>query len=102
MAFEAHLKRNLLLVFINDGDGQTEAYDNEIDRRARCGERRDPTPLTTTLISDRGTARAGNALRFSHGSDGVICERLKILRVFAFRAAGPAFVIDEGADILGW
>src|SRR5262249_60687262 len=52
MSFEAHLKGNLLLVFVNDGDGQTEADDNEIDGRAACGEWRDPSALATALISD--------------------------------------------------
>src|SRR5262249_35407346 len=36
MSFEAHLKGNLLLVFVNDGDCQTETDDNEIDGRAGC------------------------------------------------------------------
>src|SRR5580700_7888554 len=101
MTFEAHFKRNLLLVFVNDGDGQSEADNNEIDRCVCCGEGRDPAALTPTLISDSGTAGASNLLRFPHGSDGVIRERIEILRIFALRSAGSAFVINEGANILG-
>jgi len=37
MSFEVHLKGNLLLVFVNDGDGQAEADNNEIDGCAGCG-----------------------------------------------------------------
>src|SRR6266446_65877 len=102
MTFEAHLERNLLLVFVNDGDGQSEADDNEIDRGACCRERRDPASLTAALISDPGTARTSNSLRLPHTSHGVICKRIEILRVFAFRAAGSSFVINEGANILRW
>jgi hypothetical protein len=102
MSFEAHLKRNLLLVFVNDGDGQPETDNNEIDGRACCGERRDPAALTTALISDPGAACASNSLRFPHSRDGVICQRIEILRVFAVRSAGSAFVVNEGANILGW
>ena len=39
MTFEAHLKRDLLLVFVNDGDSQPETDNNEIDGRSCCGER---------------------------------------------------------------
>ena len=77
MTFEAHLKRHLLLVFVNDGDGQPETDNNEIDGRACCGERRDPAALTAALISNPGTARASDSLCFSHGSDGVIRERIE-------------------------
>src|SRR6266545_3823827 len=101
MTFEAHLKRHLLLVFVNHRNGQPETDDNEIDGRACCGERRDPTALTTPLISNPGAARASDSPGFPHGSDGVIRERIEILRIFAVRSAGPPFVIDESADILG-
>ena len=101
MTFEAHLKRHLLLVFVNNGNGQPEADDNEIDGRACCGHGRDPAALTTSLISNPGTARASDSLRFSHGSDGVIRQRIEILRVFACRPPGSAFVVDECANILG-
>src|SRR5436190_5602796 len=101
MTFEAHLKRNLLLIFVNDRNGQPEADDNEIDGRVCCGERRDPAALTTTLISDPGTAGASNSLGFPHGSDGVIRERIEILRIFAVRSAGSAFVINECANVRG-
>src|SRR5205814_8720704 len=101
MAFEAHLQRDLLLIFINDGDGQSETDNNEIDRRTRRGERRNPAALATALISNPGAARASNSLRFSHGSHGVICECIEILRVFAVRSAGSAFVVDERANIFG-
>ena len=100
MTFKAHLKRNLLLVFVNDGNGQSEADNNEIDGRVCCRERRDPAALAATLISDPGAARASNSIRFPHGSDGVMCERIEILRIFAFLAAGSPFVINEGANIL--
>src|SRR5215831_12972107 len=100
MSFEAHLERNLLLVFVNDGDRQTEANNNEIDRRTGCGEWRDPSALATALISDPGAACARDSLRFSHGSDGIICECIEILRVFACRPARSALVIDECANIL--
>src|SRR5882724_5590857 len=101
VTFEAHLKRDLLLVFINDRNGQSETDNNEIDGRARCGERRNPAALATALISNPGAAPASNSLRFSHGSHGVICERIEILRVFAARSAGSAFVVDERANIFG-
>src|SRR5262245_46338221 len=101
MTFEAHLERNLLLVFVDDRDSQSEADNNEVDTRARCGEWRDPASLTTTLISDPGAASASNSLRFPHSRRGVICECIEILRVFACRLAGSAFVIHEGANILG-
>src|SRR6266480_1084561 len=101
MAFEPHLKRNLLLVFVNDGDCQPKADNNEIYGSAGCGKWRDPSALATALISDPGAAPARDSLRFSHGSDGVIRKRLEILRICALRAAGSAFVIDESANILG-
>src|SRR5262245_13439345 len=101
MTFETHLERNLLLIFVNDGDGQPEADNNEIDRRARCGERHNPPALTTALVSDPGTAPASNSPRFPHSGNGVICERIEILRVFAFRATGSPFVINVGTNILG-
>src|SRR6266487_619935 len=101
MTFEAHLKRNLLLVFVNDGNGQSEADDNEIDGCARCGKRRDPAALTTALISNPDAARASDSPGFPHGSNGVIRERIEILRIFAVRSAGPAFVINESANVLG-
>src|SRR5207302_6911361 len=101
MTFEAHLKRNLLLVFVNDGDGQSETNNNKIDRRACCGKRRDPAALATALISDPGAPCARNSLRFSHRSDGVVCECFEILCVLAHRAAGPTFIINEGTNILG-
>src|SRR5262249_370118 len=102
MTFKAHLECNLLLVFVNDGDRQSEADDNEIDRGACRRERRDPATLTATLISDPATARAGNSLCLPHSGHGIICERIEILRVTAFRAAGSPFVIDEGADVFRW
>src|SRR4029453_12266920 len=77
MTFEAHLKRNLFLVFVNDGDGQSKTDNNKIDRCAGCGERRDPASLTTALISNPGAARASYSPGFSHGSHGVICERIE-------------------------
>jgi len=49
MTFEAHLKRHLFLVFVNNGNGQAETDDNEIDGRACCGDRRDPAALATAL-----------------------------------------------------
>src|ERR1700756_1363015 len=101
MTFQAHFKRNLLLVFVNDGDGQSETNNNEIDRRACCRKRRDPAALATALISDPGAPCGRNSLRFSHGSDGVVCEFFEILRVIAGRAAGPTFIINEGTNILG-
>src|SRR6266487_2845944 len=101
MTFEAHLQRSPLPVFINDRNSQSETNNNEIDGHACGGKRCDPSSLTTALISDPGGARASNSLRFPHGSHDVICECIEILRVFAFRAAGPAFVINEGANILG-
>jgi hypothetical protein len=81
MTFEAHLKRNLLLVFVNDGDGQPKTDNNKVDRRACCGEWRDPASLTTALVSNPGAAGASNPPRFSHGGHGIICERIEILRV---------------------
>src|SRR5438552_7067576 len=101
MAFEPHFKRNLLLVFVNDGHGEAETDNHEIYGRACCGKRRDPPALTTALISDPGAPPTGDSLRFPHRSDGVIRERLEILRIGALRAAGSAFVIDESANILG-
>src|SRR5437773_7805728 len=101
MAFEPHFKRNLLLVFVNDGHGEAETDNNEIYGRACCGKRRDPPALTTALISDPGAPPTGNSLRFPHGSDSVIREHLEILRICPLRAAGSAFVIDESANILG-
>src|SRR5213080_3001012 len=98
MTFELHFKRNLLLVFVNDGDGQSETNNNKIDRRACCGKRRDPAALTAALISNPRAALASNSLRFSRGSDGIICESIEILRVFTFRGAGSAFVINEDAN----
>src|SRR5437868_15233010 len=99
MTFELHFKRNLLLVFVNDGDGQSETNNNKIDRRACCGKRRDPAALATALISDPSAPCARNSFRFSHGRDGIICESIEILRVFTFRGAGSAFVINEGVNI---
>src|SRR5436305_7365002 len=61
MTFEAHLKGNLLLVFVNDRNSQSKTDNNKIDVRVRCGERRDPAALTTTLISDPGTTGASNS-----------------------------------------
>src|SRR4030095_10737670 len=82
MTFKAHLKSNLLLVFVNGRDGKPEADDNEIDGGACCGERHDPAALTSALISNPRAARACNSLRLSHGSHGVVCEGIEILRVF--------------------
>src|ERR1700756_838185 len=101
MTFQTHFKRNLLLVFVNDGDGQSKTNNNEIDRRACCGKRRSPAALATALISDPGAPCARNSLRFLHGSDGVVCECFEILRVVAGRAAGPTFIINEGTHLLG-
>src|ERR1700736_6182531 len=101
MTFEAHFKCNLLLVFVNDGNGQSEANNNKIHGRACCRKRRDPSALATALISDPGAPRARNSLRFSHGRDSVVCECVEILGVLAFRAPGAALIINEGAHILG-
>src|SRR4029453_7971327 len=101
MTFQAHLKRDLLLVFVNDGDSQPENDNNEIDRRACCGERCDPATLTAALITDPGTACSSNLPGFAQGGHGVICECIEILRIFAVRSAGSAFVINEHANILG-
>src|SRR4029453_11872310 len=101
MTFEAHLKRDLLLVFVNDGDSQPETDNNEIDRRARCGEWCDPAALTAALISDPGRVRASDPSGFSHFTHGIIYKYIKILLGRAFRAAGPALIIDEGTNILG-
>src|ERR1044072_4497217 len=101
MTFEAHLKRHLLLVFVNHRNGQSETDDNEIDGRARCGDGRDPAALTTSLISNPRPAGASDSLCFSHGSDGIIRERIEILRVFACRSTGSPFVVDECANIFG-
>src|SRR5882672_256645 len=101
MTFEPHFKRNLLLVFLNDGDGQSETNNNKIDRGACCGKRRDPAALTTALISNPGAPSARNSLRFSQGSDGVVCKCFEILCVLACRAARPAFIINEDTNILG-
>src|SRR5262245_65107485 len=101
MTFQAHLKSNFLLVLVNDGYRQPKTNNNEIDRRARCGERRNPPSLTTALISDPGAASTRNPPGFSHGSHDVICQDIEILRVFAFGLAGSSFIIDEGAKILG-
>src|SRR5437773_12541622 len=101
MAFEPHFKRNLLLVFVNDGHGEAETNNNEIYGPACCGKRRDPPALTTALISDPGAPPTRNSLRFPHRSDGVIRERLEILRIFSLRAAGSAVVMYERANILG-
>src|SRR5215470_12498922 len=98
MAFQAHLKSNFFLVFVNYGYRQPETNNNEVDGRTRSGERRNPPSLTTALISDPGRASTGNPPGFSHGSHDVICQRIEILRVFAFGLAGSAFVIDEGAN----
>src|SRR5438552_18981769 len=100
MAFEPHFKRNLLLVFVNDGHGEAETDNNEIYGRACCGKRRDPPALTTALISDPGAPPTGNSLRFPHRSDGVISERHVILRICALRASGYAFVIDDRTYVL--
>ena len=100
MTFEAHLKRDLLLVFVDNGHGQPETDNNEIDGRSYCGERCDPAALTAALISNPGAARTSNSPGVPHGSDGVIREHIEILRIFAFHAAGPAFVINEDANIL--
>src|SRR5215475_10814314 len=101
MTFQAHLKSNLFLVFLNDGYRQPETNNNEIDGRARCGEGHNPPSLTTALISDPGATCTGNPPGFSRGSHDVICQDIEILRVFTFGLAGSAFVIDEGAYILG-
>src|SRR4029453_1218934 len=100
MTFQAHLKRDLLLVFVNDGDSQPETDNNEIDRRGCCGEGCGPATLTAALITDPGTACSSNLPGFAHGGHRVICECIEILSIFAFRAAGPAFVINEHANIL--
>src|SRR5581483_3572572 len=101
MTFEPHLERNFLLILVNHRHRQSETHNREIDGRARRSERNDPSALTTALISNPGTALTGNSLRFAHGSHSVVCERIEILRVFAFGAAGSSFVINEGANIFG-
>src|SRR5580700_2586906 len=101
MTFEAHFKCNLLLVFVNDGHGQSETNNNKIDGRACCSKWRDPAALAAALISDPGAPCARNSLRFSHGSDGVVCECIEILRVLACGGPGAALIINEDTNILG-
>src|SRR5262249_25139013 len=92
MAFQAHLESNFFLVFVDDGYRQPEANNNEIDGRARCGERRNPPSLTTALISDPGTACTGNPPWFLawqprrhlpvYRNPACICLRTRRFRVY--------------------
>src|SRR6516162_8702918 len=81
IALFAQLQFDRLLVFVDHGDGQTETYDDEIDRRAVGRYRRHPPALAARLIADAAKACAGQLPGLAQRSYGVVGQQAEILRV---------------------
>src|SRR5690606_3814671 len=75
-----------------------EADDHEVHRLDPCRERRHPSALAATLVTDAPRALASQAPGFVHRGDRIVGEQQVVLRVIAAGRAGTTLVVDEHAD----
>ncbi len=97
---QRHIERYAFLIFLKNTNGKAEAYDHEIDFRAICRQRCNPSTFARALESHAVHARSRKTARSHHRLDGVGREQVEILGVHAARRTRPAFIVDERGDTL--